>query len=44
MASNDRASRMHLLEQGTLIEFKVIEEEVIPGTDESEFGVRIRLS
>jgi hypothetical protein len=43
MASDDRASGMNLLEQGTLIEFKVIEEEVIPGTDEGEFGVRIRL-
>lgn len=43
MASDDRASGMHLLEQGTLIEFKVIEEEVVPGSNEGEFGVRIRL-
>lgn len=43
MVGDDRASGRHLLEQGTLIDFKVIEEEVIPRSDEGKFGVRIRL-
>lgn len=42
-ASDDRAAEIHLLKQGALVEFEVLEEEVIPGADEGEFGVRIRL-
>jgi hypothetical protein len=43
MVGDDRASGRHLLEQGTLIDFRIIEEGVIPSSDEGEFGMRIRL-
>lgn len=43
MASDDQASGTYLLEHGTLVELTVLEEDVIPGTDEGECGVRIRL-
>jgi len=43
MAGVDQAAGMHLLEQGTLLEFETFDVDLIPGSDEGEFGVRIRL-
>ncbi len=43
MIGGDRAAGIHLLEQGTLVEFETLEVEVMPSPDQAEFGVRINL-
>lgn len=43
MIGGHRAAGMHLLEQGTLVEFETLEVEVMPSPDQAEFGVRINL-
>ena len=41
--SDDRSAGIHLLEKGTLVDFKVLDVQVLPGTDDAEFGFRIDL-
>lgn len=43
MTPDDRSAGMHLLEKGTLVEFKILDVQVMPGPDDAEFGVRIDL-
>ena len=40
---DNRLAAFHLLEMGTLVPFRVVKEEVTPGTDAGEFAVRIEL-
>jgi hypothetical protein len=43
MTPDDRSAGMHLLEKGTLVEFKILDVQVMPGPDDAEFGFRIDL-
>lgn len=43
MTPDDRSAGMHLLEKGTLVDFKVLDVQVLPGPDDAEFGLRIDL-
>jgi hypothetical protein len=43
MSGNDRAAALRLLETGISVEFRVVDEQVLPTTDEAEFGLRVRL-
>jgi len=43
MTTDNRAAGIHLLETGTLVPFRVVNEEVTLGPDEGEFAVRIEL-
>jgi hypothetical protein len=43
MTTDDRSAGMHLLEKGTLVDFKILDVQVMPGPDDAEFGLRIDL-
>jgi hypothetical protein len=43
MSDHERSAAVRLLETGALVGFRVVEEEVIPGPDEGEFCLRVRL-
>lgn len=43
MTPEDRSAGMHLLEKGMLVEFQILDVEVVPGPDDAEFGLRIEL-
>ena len=43
MSGKAKSAGMHLIEQGTLVEFEVLETEVQPGPDQAEFGVRVKV-
>jgi hypothetical protein len=40
---DNRLAALHLLEMGTLVPFRVVKEEVTPGTDAGEFAVRVEM-
>ena len=41
---DEQSAALHLLETGTLVGFRVIDEKITPGPDEGEFTVRIDLA
>lgn len=41
--TTDRIAAVHLLETGTLVQFKIVKEQVVAGSDAGEFSVRIEL-
>ena len=43
MTPDDRSAGMHLLEKGTLVDFQILDVQVMPGPDDAEFGFRIEL-
>ena len=43
MTEDDQSAGLHLLEKGTLVEFRTLEVNVAEGIDEAEFGMRITL-
>jgi len=43
MTTDDRIAAVHLLETGTFVPFKIVEQQVVSGSDAGEFGVRIGL-
>ena len=43
MTPDDRSAGMHLLEKGTLVDFKILDVQVMPGPDDAEFGFRVDL-
>ena len=43
MTPEDRSAGMHLLEKGMLVDFQILDVQVVPGSDDAEFGVRVNL-
>ena len=43
MTPDDKSAGMHLLEKGTLVDFQILDVQVVPGPDDAEFGVRVNL-
>ena len=43
MTTGDISAGMHLIKNGSLVEFKILDAQVLPGLDDAEFGFRIDL-
>lgn len=43
MTLGDISAGKHLIDQGSLVEFKILDVQVLPGPDDAEFGFRIDL-
>ena len=43
IVSGDKSAGMHLIENGLLVEFTILDTQVLPGPDDAEFGFRIDL-
>jgi hypothetical protein len=43
MASEARMIEYELLKTGTLVSFRIVEEEMLSAPDEAEFGLRLQL-
>ena len=43
MTPGDISAGMHLIDKGSLVEFKILDVQVLPGPDDAEFGFRIDL-
>lgn len=43
MTPGEISAGMHLIKNGSLVEFKILDTQVLPGSDDAEFGFRIDL-
>ncbi len=43
MTPEDKSAGMHLIDNGLLVEFKILDVQVLPSSDDAEFGFRIDL-